>query len=815
VPRSAPDPEGTPLDAVLGQRHAVRALASELVFDAHLAQDVEQEVWLAALASGPREGGALRGWLTAVVRNFAIKTWRASERRESRERAVARPEGAVPSPDEILAREDLRRRLVEHVLALEEPLREVLTLRFFEELAPREVARRLGLPLETVRTRQKRGLELLRERLEREEHGKRGAWALALVHRVGLSASVGRVSAALVASLLPGVLVMSLAKKAAVVVGALALLALFVQRARVERSLDEDPAPEAQPVHVALASSVAAVSVLPPPTPVETRSEASVPGEASRIEVEPLDGSVLLRVSWHDGTPAAGISATVFTHGAEDFYADAFEVRTGIDGTWRMEQMPVGSVAVYSDRGPTGDAKVRAGEEALIAITIPRGYDVLGKVVEPDGRPVAGAEIIVDTDGSTWHGRHRVARSDEQGSFRIRSLSEGLCWLMARSPMHAPTARYVLSSGPGATLEVQLTFPARGGALEGTVRDDGGHGIAGAQVLVGEEEAFRRVTVPEGVQAMKAAAEHVVVDGEGRFEVDGLEVGETPVQICAPGFAPWSGTIEVREGQTESLSVVLLPEASVEGRVSDTHGTPLGGIEIRVGERDFLGRFTQSLPDGTFRLRGLPLGEFELLAEGEARGRARTTLIGSPGQCLHWDAILDPGLAIRGRLISAGIAATQWRVHCESRDDLNLADAKPDEQGLFEFTGLRDGPHRIEVFAVGQYFFPVSAQADVQPGPEELVIELDPTSWPSVRLQGRVVDGAGHAVAGTRLTPMLEGQHSGPVLSAGEDGSFDLGPYPPGRWTLGVRAPGKAALKTEPVDLAPEQSYDFGDVVVE
>src|SRR6185295_7826934 len=90
---------------VLAHAPYVRALARELVFDAELARDVEQETWLAALENEPRDRGALRGWLAALVRNFAHKAWRSGARREARERASAVHEATFPSAAEILERE--------------------------------------------------------------------------------------------------------------------------------------------------------------------------------------------------------------------------------------------------------------------------------------------------------------------------------------------------------------------------------------------------------------------------------------------------------------------------------------------------------------------------------------------------------------------------------------------------------------------------------------------------------------------------------------------------------------------------------------
>ena len=126
-------------DLALLLEHApyVRALVRALVFDRQLARDLEQDVLLAALENAPRDPRSWKGWLAAVVRNLASKAHRSRARRAEREARAARPADGVPTPEEVLAREDLRRWLLEHLLALDEPLRAVMILRFAEELPPR------------------------------------------------------------------------------------------------------------------------------------------------------------------------------------------------------------------------------------------------------------------------------------------------------------------------------------------------------------------------------------------------------------------------------------------------------------------------------------------------------------------------------------------------------------------------------------------------------------------------------------------------------------------------------------------------------
>jgi hypothetical protein len=349
------------------------------------------------------------------------------------------------------------------------------------------------------------------------------------------------------------------------------------------------------------------------------------------------------------------------------------------------------------------------------------------------------------------------------------------------------------------------------------VRDVGGHPIAHAQLLVGDENAQGHMTVPEGGQAWRASARRVSADENGNFEVLGLAAGSQEVRVRAKDFAPWRGAAEVSVGQTAQLAVTLVEEASVAGTVRDGSGAPLAGVEITSGTGGFLDRFTRSGADGSFFVRGLPSGEFELRADVERRGSVSTTLTGTPGAHLGWDPVLDGGLAIHGRIVGAGIDPTQCVVRCERVNASQVAymgDARPDEQGVFAFTGLADAGHRLEVLAAGLYVFPLAAVDDLHPGASETVIAVEAARWPSVHLRGRVLDAQGEPVPGASLSPSLREAlgHNGPLLTTDAAGAFDLGPYPPGHWTILVQAGQTDELRTETVELAPGQTWDFGDL---
>ncbi len=158
----------------------VRALARSLVRDAHRADDVAQETFRIALERPPQKNGNLRAWLARVARNVVLLGHRREARRQQREERTARPE-AVGATADIVARLDWESRLVHAVRELDEPYRATIVHRFFEQLAPAEIARRMKVPRKTVYTRLQRALEQLRARLDHDMSGDRRAWCAALL----------------------------------------------------------------------------------------------------------------------------------------------------------------------------------------------------------------------------------------------------------------------------------------------------------------------------------------------------------------------------------------------------------------------------------------------------------------------------------------------------------------------------------------------------------------------------------------------------------------------------------------------------------
>jgi RNA polymerase sigma factor (sigma-70 family) len=158
---------GNVLMDVVADMGWARRLARQLVCSDE-ADDLLQEAWLAVRRRPPPQGVAPRRWLAAVMRNLARFAARSRGRRTRRERVAGDSfDSSIDrgGPDDLVERMQAQRLLAELVLALPSAQREVVLLRFQEELAPGEIARRIGIPAGTVRSRLSLALAQLRAQL--------------------------------------------------------------------------------------------------------------------------------------------------------------------------------------------------------------------------------------------------------------------------------------------------------------------------------------------------------------------------------------------------------------------------------------------------------------------------------------------------------------------------------------------------------------------------------------------------------------------------------------------------------------------------
>ena len=141
-----------------------------------VAEDLFQETWIRVLMRGGQYNGKARfdTWLFTIARNLVIDLSRKRTMASLDEMSDANGDDRpfeiamdAPSPlEQFEAREDCA-EVGEVLLKLDSTYREVLVLRFYEELSLEEIAGVTRAPLSTVKSRLYRGLAALKPEVER------------------------------------------------------------------------------------------------------------------------------------------------------------------------------------------------------------------------------------------------------------------------------------------------------------------------------------------------------------------------------------------------------------------------------------------------------------------------------------------------------------------------------------------------------------------------------------------------------------------------------------------------------------------------
>lgn len=146
-------------EIVEGHGHLVYRQARLLTADPHLAQDVTQNVFV-RLYRHLREVRDPVAWLMRVTHNEAMRAMRGRGMRM--EEIPEDVPDAAGDPAHLYEGVEI----VAALDALPASAREVLVLAYYEDLRPGEIARLLGLPEGTARSRLSRARAMLRRRLE-------------------------------------------------------------------------------------------------------------------------------------------------------------------------------------------------------------------------------------------------------------------------------------------------------------------------------------------------------------------------------------------------------------------------------------------------------------------------------------------------------------------------------------------------------------------------------------------------------------------------------------------------------------------------
>lgn len=501
-----------------------------------------------------------------------------------------------------------------------------------------------------------------------------------------------------------------------------------------------------------------------PPEPLAPRVSgafAVLPGEVIDLGLLLLDrGGVLSgTVLGPDGLPLPEASVTLF-EGEEDPLRVAADPAAGgplrrtlpvsPDGTFRFDRVPAGSRSLLArapGRLPAAFTRipVAAGEErGGLALSLRPGAALSGRLLDPEGRPVADA--LLTALAPPLDAEAGRARTAPDGTFLLEGLDRGAMRvrvLLPGEPFPDPLRPLFDAVVPSEGNEWRL--PSRA-PLEGIVTDPAGEEPRGFVVVARLERG------PPGGLLLETAreVERVPLGPGGAFATRPLPEGRYRLRAESPDGRLAAADAEVSAGPSPRVSLVLSTGSSVRGRVVTG---PLVEDLRRVSLRLLLGGKAEGgLPpavveeSGAFSLHGVPAGEHDLVVSlpGLAPVVLRNIVVPPEGGVLDLgDVLLGQGATLRLRVYD-GNRAPWAGVEAAVVDDAGLRrEETTGGAGMALFGGLAPGPHLLEVrLPTGALLRrPIDAPADGE-FEEVLDLGLDPPGTVTVRRAGGPVPGA-------------------------------------------------------------------------
>jgi hypothetical protein len=383
------------------------------------------------------------------------------------------------------------------------------------------------------------------------------------------------------------------------------------------------------------------------------------------------------------------------------------------------------------------------------------------RVTDPDGKPVAGAEVISGNMGgcviifSPWEGtpcgegpvRLQGTTGKDGRATLVFDTGRERTDLLVRAkgfPDWKKDSLAISDGGFDVVLEPGAVLTGRVLALDGTP-------AAGAKVW-GHTEST--ITLP------------TVTGADGSFRLERLLPGRRDLKVTHPELGSAHRRLQLALGENHLELKLNGRNNRIEGRVTGPGGEPVEGAEIQT----FFAPVVHSGRDGSFRLDFEPIPietepKIKVLKKGYSPAILSLDRSSIPRSL---EIRLEPAISLVGRITG---------VEAENLPQVNLW-AQKNGDDLYR-PGLvnREGVYRIEDLGPGEWIVRATlgreAKERIVLEPGDGQVELDLAIPPDFEVRGRVVDPLGEPVhAGLQFN--RTGEEFPQSFSTLEDGTFSF-----------------------------------------
>jgi len=394
---------------------------------------------------------------------------------------------------------------------------------------------------------------------------------------------------------------------------------------------------------------------------------AEVRGRVRKATGEPLAATLSY---WHFVAAEEG--------GVDLYSGEAFEdsywalvsnnIEVGADGAFQFDYIPQRAKTAQglftleartAEGAAYGSASVLgSGQKLELDVVLEGRGDVLGRIVDGSGLPIAGADVALYSEqtssgGSLDRNESRVLQTGQDGTFHIPKVLAGAFSLRLRKGDRGAARSSAMPAEGGRVDLGDIKLDAATGTLRVLVLNADGSPSPNQKALLGIPAGLLR----SGTQVDFLYVDSAGADASGRIAFTQVPAGDVSVRLpYKSGQGPaWYGFL--KPGEVVDLTLKLLDPrqlARVSVDVRDAEGAAVAGARLALlygGQRDTW--IAQTDRNGQASLPALPDKPYGVVVhhpDWPPEGVASPTLVPRSGENLVLKVDLPPRCAVEGRV---------------------------------------------------------------------------------------------------------------------------------------------------------------------
>lgn len=426
-------------------------------------------------------------------------------------------------------------------------------------------------------------------------------------------------------------------------------------------------------------------------------------GKFTRLDVHDVgeDGVRVFGVVREGGKPVARALVTLLGNDRDGLLGMGVRASAaGMDGRYELAGIKPGSyvmqVSRFQGQPVQTTFEIEVPDEVrdfAYDIDLPTS-ELVGRVIDSRGNPVPNVPVTLGSDASALGGSGGLlgliaqnglsqGRTDQNGEFRLRSVSAGTYRLTANSRIGGGPRRRgggeqdALQHGEGqleglvvdgmTTLEgLVVTLPIAG-RIKGLVLDGSGQPVSGAEIAYVETTASKKKSAGNPMlDLLGAQPQPVRTNAEGVFEITGLNPGKYDLRVETEAVqAGKADDVAVYEDAAAEVTLRMVRGATLRVRATnvDKQQIPIANISLldgngkpvvsRVSTLSVMKRLMANRDtvqdSGWYEFGSVPPDTYTAVITEAGKPDVRITRTITDGQTFEWDIDVAAELAARER----------------------------------------------------------------------------------------------------------------------------------------------------------------------